>query len=516
MRVYHGSILTVDEKDTVVQYLVEDSGRIVFTGNELPAKWSDAPRVELGDRALCPSFADTHAHFASFATFNAGLNVMDAESNTDIADALHDFAASSTSSLLLAFGASSHSVRERRLVSREELDRVCGRKPAVVIKYDGHACIVNSALLAKLRKRLEHLRGYHPESGEMNQEAFFAVSDYITNSISLPTLVRNMQHAMDLYASRGFGLVHSVSGVGFALNLDITLECLLANSAQNGFQLRIFPQSLNISTATRRHLPRIGGCFECALDGCFGSKDAALLSPYIDEAGNGVLYYDDEKVLKFVESANQAALQIEMHAIGDKAFDQAARCLKAALEKHPRSDHRHGIIHACLPTDDGLDICAQYGIHLPVQPAFIDWNQEPDAYLADILGPERAAKLNPLRSMSDRGIRLSAGSDAPCTDPDPIMWLSKACNHTNPAESLTIREALRMCTYNGYWASFDEKNRGSLEVGKIADMVILSKSPYATPANQLSEITVEQTFLSGEAYQPQNQNAARALLAGLS
>lgn len=166
MRVYCGSILTVDEKDTVVQYLVEDSGRIVFTGNELPAKWSDAPRVELGDRALCPSFADTHAHFASFATFNAGLNVMNAESNADIVDALHDFAASSTSSLLLAFGASSHSVRERRLVSREELDRACGRKPAVVIKYDGHACIVNSALLAKLRKRLEHLRGYHPESGE--------------------------------------------------------------------------------------------------------------------------------------------------------------------------------------------------------------------------------------------------------------------------------------------------------------------------------------------------------------
>ena len=145
-----------------------------------------------------------------------------------------------------------------------------------------------------------------------------------------------------------------------------------------------------------------------------------------------MLYYSDETVIDFCMRANRAGLEIEMHAIGDAAFEQATKALKAALDDYPGDDHRHGIIHACLPTEEGLKICADYGIHLPMQTSFIDWPQEPDAYLVSILGPERAAQLNPLRTMWDRGIVLSAGSDAPCTDPDPILWMYKACNHSIP------------------------------------------------------------------------------------
>lgn len=171
--------------------------------------------------------------------------------------------------------------------------------------------------------------------------------------------------------------------------------------------------------ATSRKLPRIGGCFACALDGCFGSHDAALNEPYVD-GGAGVLYYDDEKVANFCKEANRAGLQIELHAIGDQAFDQACRALKAALEDSPRADHRHGIIHDCLPTEEGIRICRDYHIQMPVQSAFIGWEQEPDAYLETILGQERLQKLNPIRTFRDNGIVVSFGSDAPCTTPDPI------------------------------------------------------------------------------------------------
>ena len=112
-----------------------------------------------------------------------------------------------------------------------------------------------------------------------------------------------------------------------------------------------------------------------------------------------------------------------------------------------------------LPTEEGLQICAEYGIQLPMQTSFIDWPQEPDSYLRSILGDKRAAWLNPLRAMWDKGIVMSAGSDAPCTDPDPILWIQRACNHDNPEQSLTIKEALRMCTYNGAWTTFDEDER---------------------------------------------------------
>lgn len=516
MKCYEGSILTVNKNNDVVRYLVEDGGRIVFTGNELPDQYAAAERIKLGKRALIPSFVDTHQHFASFSTFHAGLNVMDAASNVEISQMVRDFyKKSGNKKTLIAFGASPYSVKERRLISREELDAVCPDKEIMVVKYDGHACIVNSLLLKKMNDKVKDLRGYHPDTGEMNQEAFFKFSDYITNSLSLIDLFRNMQDAVDFQATHGIGMIHTVSGVGFTGNLDITFEKVFAKALKNGFQIRVFPQSLNIKVATSRKLPRIGGCFECALDGCFGSHDASMNEPYIDEiGGDGVLYYSDEKVIEFCKAANRAGLQIEMHAIGDKAFDQATRALKAALDDYPRKDHRHGIIHDCLPTDEGIRICREYGILMPVQSAFINWKQEPDEYLVSIMGEERAGRLNPLKTFVDNNIVVSCGSDAPCTSPDPIVWMDKAVN--NKAESVSIQDALRMCTYNGCYTTFDEKERGSLEVGKIADMVILSENPYEIDKERIKELIVEKLLLAGQEYQSCKGRIARSILSGLT
>ena len=410
---YKGKVLTVDSNDTVAGYLVEDKGRIVYVGNELPEQYKNVQIVELGKKVLVPAFVDTHQHMASFSTFHAGLNVMDAESNEEIAQMVKEFVQSSgNKKTLIAFGASPYSVKEGRLISREELDKVCPDKEIMVVKYDGHACIINSKLLDKLKGKVSKLRGYHEDTGEMNQEAFFACSDYITNSLSIIELFKNMQIAIDFQASHGIGCIHTVSGVGFTGNLDITFEKIFAKSLTNGFQVRVFPQSMNVDVALKRKLPRIGGCFECALDGCFGSHDAAMNEPYIDSlGGDGVLYYDDEKVIDFCKKANRAGLQIEMHAIGDKAFDQACRALKAALDDYPRKDHRHGIIHDCLPTEEGIKICRDYNIQMPVQSAFINWKQEPDEYLESIMGKERTERLNPLRTFNENAIVVSCGSD---------------------------------------------------------------------------------------------------------
>lgn len=516
MKVYCGNILTVNQNDDVAKYLVEDKGRIVFVGNNLPEEYQHASVIDMGEKALIPAFCDTHQHFASFSSFHAGLNVMECASNTEILQGIKEFKTHCKEKVLIAFGASPYSVKERRLVSREEIDSVCDDKPVFLVKYDGHACIVNTALLKLVDSKVKSLRGYHPDTGEMNQEAFFAVSDYITSSIQIPALIKNMQKAVDHQASKGIGMIHTVSGVGFPMNLDISLEKWFAKSLKNGFQIRVFPQSLTVSVATKRHLPRIGGCFECALDGCFGSHDASMNEPYVDElGGNGVLYYSDEKVIDFCKAANRAGLQIEMHAIGDKAFDQATRAIKAALDDFPREDHRHGIIHDCLPTEAGMKICKEYHIQLPMQIAFDNWKQEPPEYTESILGPDRNRSLNPVRSFMEAGCVVSFGSDAPCTDPNPIVWLYKAVNHSNPSESITIQQALRMCTYNGYYTTFDEKERGSLEIGKIADMVILSDNPYEIPKEQLCDLKVEKLILSGEDYKPLSGSVASVILNGV-
>jgi hypothetical protein len=323
-----------------------------------------------------------------------------------------------------------------------------------------------------------------------------------------------MKNAVDYIASKGIGLIHTVSGVGFPKDLDVDLERWLGRGLTNGFQMRVFFQTLDVEKVVKRKLERIGGCFATALDGCYGSMDAALLEPYVGTDSKGVLYYTDEQVIDFCKKANRVNLQIELHAIGDAAFNQATKAIKAALDDYNRKDHRHGIIHACLPTKEGLEICRDYNIQLPVQTSFINWAQEPDEYLNEILG-ERSERLNPLNTFRNYGIRLSCGSDAPCTDPNPMFWIHNACNHSVKAESVSVYDALRMCTYNGYAASFDEKDRGSLEVGKIADMVVLSGNPYEVEKGKLRDIEVERLYLNGEKYKRVKQGSVPLIFRGI-
>jgi hypothetical protein len=271
---------------------------------------------------------------------------------------------------------------------------------------------------------------------------------------------------------------------------------------------------MDVGKVLKRKLPRIGGCFATALDGCFGSVDAALKEPYTDDAANsGVLYYTDDRVRAFAREANRAGLQIEMHAIGDRAFDQAVDAITRALADFPRTDHRHTIIHAFLPTAKGLEACAKAGIALAVQPANLHWEQEPLSYLETIMG-ERACKLSPLGSMRRMGILMAGGSDAPCTVPDPIQSIWAACNHYVESESLSIQEAINLHTRNAAWIGFDEKERGSLEPGKIADMVVLDRNPLAVDKRDLRGIKVEKLLLAGEPYRS-GQGRISMLLRGI-
>ena len=138
-----------------------------------------------------------------------------------------------------------------------------------------------------------------------------------------------------------------------------------------------------------------------------------------------------------------------------------------------------------------------------------------DLKIYPLLGTERTSRLNPIKTFADNGIVVSFGSDAPCTDPDPIQWIHRAVNHSNPEERITVQQALRMATYNGAYTTFDEKERGSLEVGKIADMVILSENPYIVESSKLAGIKVEELILSGKPYQSAVTSLGKCIWNGL-
>ena len=155
------------------------------------------------------------------------------------------------------------------------------------------------------------------------------------------------------------------------------------------------------------------------------------------------------------------------------------------------------------------------GLCLAVQAPFIDWAQEPDRYLREILG-DRADGLNPLRSMWDRGIVIADGSDAPCTRPDPIRGMHLAVNHPNPAQRLTPYEALLMRTRNAAWLGFDERERGTLAPGKRADFTLLDADPLTIPPQSIGDIRVTGLYLRARRIPPQAGGVAHVILRALA
>ncbi len=515
MKVYEGAVLSCDAEGSVRRYLAVEGGRIAYVGDALPERYARAERVALGEGAVCPAFADTHLHFMSHALFSNGLDLRQATSLAESIRTVREFAGSRRDKIVMGFGASAHSVAEGRLIERAELDLACPDRPVFIVKYDGHAAIANGAFLERLPEAARKARGFSPDTGFLTQEAFFRATDFATGTVSLPATLEGMLRTVDKMAAKGIGMIHSVSGVGFPADLDVSLERLFARGLRNELPYRIFFQTMEVKKVLKRGLPRIGGCFATALDGCYGSEDAALLLPYANDGSNrGVLYYDDARVAAFAQEANRAGLQIEMHAIGDRAFEQAVGALSAALKDCPREDHRHTIIHACLPTRAGLETCARLGIGIAVQPSFLHWEQEPLGYLESILG-DRAYRISPLRAMRDLGITMSGGSDAPCTEPDPLRGIWAAANHYVAGESLSAQEALDLYTRNAAWTSFDEKERGSLEEGKVADLSFLDRNILAIPKAEIKDARVLGLALGGEPYEGGQGRAsllARALV----
>lgn len=497
----NGAFISCEDINRTFTVLIEDQGKIVHTGDVIPEKFGKLrDRINLKGQCIVPAFGDTHMHFESFALFNATLDVRHARDFEELSDTIRDYEKNHPRErLLLGFGCSAHVVREKRLPDRNVLDKITST-PLFLVKYDGHAGVANTSLLKKLPREITNTAGFIEASGHFFQESFYAAVNHLTKSVSPYTVLKNLISAADDLAQKGIGFVHTSEGVGFVLDIDVDIMRFAARGLPIDFS--IYFQTMDVSKVTRRKLPRIGGCFATALDGCFGSEDAALIEPYTNNQDNkGVLFYPQQKVNDFVRNANRANLQIAVHAIGDAAVDQAITAYEEALKDFPRNDHRHVIIHADLMPRPLLERAAKIGVHIAVQPPFLYWNQEPLSYLAHIIGT-RAHELIPLKDMIDYGVRISGGSDAPCTIPNPVLSIHAACNHPNTDQRISVLDALKMHTNWSACFTFDESTRGTLTEGKAADFVVLDQNPLSIPTARIKDIRITGCYLKGKKYEP--------------
>ena len=505
----NAACISCEDDNRVFHTLIADKGIIVHTGDDIPEIYTRSPVENLDGKCVVPAFVDTHIHFESFAFFHSSLDCRTASDFEELAVMIQT-RTRSKEHLTLGFGCSAHSLREKRIPVRADLD-IMTTHPLMIIKYDGHAAVANSALINRLPVAVLNETGFDPKTGWFFQQSFYSAVNHITKSVSLFKVLNNMIAGSDYLARKGIGLVHTAEGVGFPLDLDVDIMRLASLGLPQ--QYRTYFQTMDVQKAIRRKMPRIGGCFATALDGCFGSEDAALSLPYSNNSNNrGILFYTQPQVNAFVQNANRSGLQVSMHAIGDAAVEQALNAYENALKDFPRNDHRHTLIHADLMTPALIEKAASLGIAVALQTPFLFWEQEPVAYLETILG-NRIESLIPLKSMLNAGLLLGNGSDGPCTLPDPIFGIHAACNHPNPDERISAIDALKMHTHWGAKLSFDEKQRGTLTEGKTADFVVLDQNPLTVPIEKIKEIQIEALYLKGVKYTGRDQGSVGLLTA---
>jgi predicted amidohydrolase YtcJ len=235
--------------------------------------------------------------------------------------------------------------------------------------------------------------------------------------------------------------------------------------------------------------------------------DGQALMAYCHEPHKGVRWdlptWQPETFKDAVRKLHDTGLQICVHCIGDAAADLTVDAYEAAMNANPRPDPRHRIEHAILTKPHTTRRMADLGIVASTQPAFIRIG---GGYWTDVFGPERAGRLMVTREWLEGGVPLALGSDAP-TGPwyTPQMTLAEAIARVDyngqqlgPEQALTIEEALRAHTMGSAYAAHEEDSKGSIEPGKLADLVVWSQDPYTTPIQELWQLPVDMTLVGGQ------------------
>jgi hypothetical protein len=286
----------------------------------------------------------------------------------------------------------------------------------------------------------------------------------------------------------------------------LALEMLLDHIPVNLYGLLIAKELEKIEQArqTLLHQSEPGGNRIGALkifsDGTFGSCTALMREPYADQPDRrGFLTKSEEEIYRRMVSAHTAGLQIAVHAIGDAANRKCIDLYDRLFSEYPAENRRHRLEHASVLDAEMIADIARLGLIVSTQPLFIHSEKH---WLHTRLGLERAQWTYPFRALIDAGVTVAGASDAPVESTD-VLHAIECCvtrEGFEPQQGLTPAEAIRMFTLDAAYAQFEESVKGSISVGKRADMFVLSANPVSVPHQQIRDIRVQRTIIGGRTF----------------
>jgi len=521
---FGGPIITINDKQPLVEAVGVIGEKINFVGNLEYVKnkmENDYNLVNLNGNTLLPGFIDCHLHPIIFAFYLLNPDLTNVNSFEELKQILKE--ASETKGkdeLLIGFNLKEENFDNPILPTKWDLDDASSTKPIFIMRYDGHIGIANTKALELAGIRYDTLV---PEGGEIRKndkgELTGIISekalDLILSKISFPgpqEIKGSAEQAFMILAGKGITSLHGIlstdtkgefGGAG-AVELSI-YKSLLDYIPQNWYTL--------INTDKPNKLIRLKkpplddnskdgkfkvNCLKLFLDGTFGAKTACMHEPFSDAPDMcGFCVVDEDEIYEKMKIAHNNGFQICIHAIGDKGNRIVVDLYIRLLKEFPRENHRHRIEHASMLTHDVIQDMKKYGIIASCQPPFLNSEY---TWLEKRLGKERLKYTYPFKSIIDTGIILASGSDCPIEDPNPLLGLHALINRNGLVieECISVDDALKTYTINAAYAAFEENIKGSIEEGKLADLVILNKNPLEVPTEEIKDIVVLETIVRGK------------------
>jgi predicted amidohydrolase YtcJ len=525
----NGDVLTMDAENRVAQALSARGDRIEAVGStqEIMALVDETTEVtDLRGRTLLPGFIDAHGHFPG-----SGLSVIAADLNSPpigrvntmaelLATLEQQVARTPGGKCVFGFGYDDTLLQERRHPTRAELDTISAEQPVVAMHVSGHMLVANSKALelvgidAGTPDPEGGVIGRQPGSSEPNgllEETARLEVLKLTQDIGLADTYRMMKAAANEYAAVGVTTAQS-GGVSTKLAQALSLFSSVGVIPQ---RLILFP----FETDFHRQLlngeydpmdfsgDRVTmGAVKIVADGSIQGYTGYLSHPYHtpfhgDADYRGYPAVPREQLFEQVAALHRAGYQIAIHGNGDESIEDILDAFEAAQQQHPLADPRMILIHAQMAREDQVARMKSLG----VTPSFFTahtwyWG---DRHRDIFLGPERAAAISPGKWAQDYGLRFSSHLDTPVTPMLPLQAVWSQVHRTTyggdvlgPGQRIGVMAALRAVTIDAAWQVFQEDNRGSLEPGKYADLVVLSGNPLDDPM-AMRELTVEQTLVGG-------------------
>jgi predicted amidohydrolase YtcJ len=527
-RVYFGgSIITIDDKNPITEAVGIEGEKIIAVGSlEKVKKYmgDNFDLIDLKGKSLLPGFIDAHFHIVPILFFYIFLDLSKIKSIKELKERLKKTAELKKAGDFI-YGLNLHEENfenpdERFLPSRWDLDKPCPNNPVFLLRYDGHIGIANTRALelAKIDKK-----SISPEGGEIQKdekgEPIGILSEKATalimDKVSLPDPNEIMEAASKAYkslAEEGITTIHGILELdkeGGVVNLG-GLEIPLLKTVKDKILQDVYGI---VFTAEPKKLNRIKkpplddgsvdgkfriGCLKGWLDGTFGAHTAYMYEPFTDQPENrGYCVIDKDILYERMQKAHNLGFQIAIHAIGDKANRIVVDFYKKILKENPRKDHRHRIEHASMLTPDVIKDMKELGIIASCQPPFINSEY---TYIEKRIGKDRCKYTYPFKSLVDAKVVIAAGSDGPVEKPSIIEGLHAMVTRNGlvPEQCISIEDALKSYTINGAYAAFQEKIKGSIEVGKLANLVILDKNPLKVPTDQIRQLKIIETIIRGK------------------